>query len=545
MGQPAGAPQAAPFQTATLDHAMLDAATLRALADLSGPERAFLTIYLDARDEPSVLDPRFQRIRALLADQPAELEHFEESLSMARELVESHESTPDGALAVYTSWAADLRRAYALPEPVGTKVWMGDAPYLRPAAELLDEHETYAAVVVDNKTARIYLVSADEVDEEGRVRGDVKNRVKKGGWSQKRYARRRDKQIEGYATEVAAGLATLADERPFARLVLIGSDEPVQAVRDALRTDLRELLVGSASVDGNATDADALEAAAEIAEAGEREAEQELWHAIREQGVGPGLAAFGATSVLKALTEARADAVLVDREAEIAGTKCRACEHVAHGTPTTCGACGSSDVFRVDLVESFTEQAARTGADVDFADPFDALAEVGGVAALLRYSLAEDDAEREERERRARAERAAPVQRDRLGAEADTREDAGGSEPVPVAEPEPATEPTPVVEPEPVEASAAETVPEPVLTPVETPTQAVDLGAEAGTSETRPAAEPRPVATREPASGRRPSSPRVVPETTGVGRGASRKGTTWGLLVLVLLAIAAAVLFVL
>ena len=85
---------------------MLDAAALRSLADLDGPERAFLTIYLDAGDDPSVIDARATRVRALLSDQPAELEHFEESLTMAREMVETHAPT-EGALAVFASWAAD------------------------------------------------------------------------------------------------------------------------------------------------------------------------------------------------------------------------------------------------------------------------------------------------------------------------------------------------------------------------------------------------------------------------------------------------------
>ena len=364
---------------------MLDAPTLRALADLAGPERAFLTVYLDAADDPSALDPHVERVRLLLADQPTEAEHFEENLSLVRALLDEHQPPEGGALALFTGWAADLSRAFALPEPVGTRVWMGDAPFVRPAYELLDEHETFAVAVVDGKRARIYLVTAEEVDEEGRIRGDVKNRVKKGGWSQKRYARRRDKQIEGYATEIADGLVELDGERPFARLVLLGSDEVVQAVREALRTDLRDRLVGSRSVDGNASEDEILDVAADVAEEGERESERELWDAIREQGMGPGLAAFGATSVWTALHSARVEEVLVDRTREIDGTKCRACGHIVHGTPQTCGQCGSKDVFRLDLVEAMTEQAARTGAGIDFADPFPALTEVGGVAALLRY----------------------------------------------------------------------------------------------------------------------------------------------------------------
>ncbi len=364
---------------------MLTADALRDLADLAGPERAFLTVYLDHGDDPDVLESHVERVRSLLADQPAEREHFEESLTIARDLLERHRPPQDGALAVFASWGADLAQAHTLPEAVGTRLWMGDAPFVRPAYELLDENETYAVVILDNTAARIYLVSADDVEREDGVRGDVKNRVKKGGWSQKRYARRREKQLETYASEVAHGLAELLLEKGYERLVLIGTDEPVQAVREALRTDVREKLVGTRSIDGNASDEDALDAAADIAEEGERQAEQELWIAIREQGMGPGLAAFGPTAVLKTLREARAEVILLDREAEFEGTKCRACELVMHGTPRTCQACGSADVFEVDLVEAMTQQAARTGAEVDFADAFEALTEVGRVAALLRY----------------------------------------------------------------------------------------------------------------------------------------------------------------
>ncbi len=382
---------------------MIDDATLRDLVGLGGPERAFLTVYLDHGDDLSTAEPALARIRALLADQPAEAEHFAESLAIIRQLDAETQAPDGGAVAMYASWAADLGQAYTLPAKVGTRVWMGDAPYVRPAYELLDEQEPYAVAVVDNTSAQVFLVRADDVHQTRSLRGDVKNSVKKGGWSQKRYARRRDKQIEAYATEVAAGLAELSGQATFDRLVIVGSDEPVRAVKAALRTDLRDRLVGTDSLDGNATEGQALEAAAHVAEQGERQAEQELWHQIREQGMGPGLVAFGATSVTEAVRGHRAEAVLVDREASFPGTKCRDCEIVVHGTPRTCGVCGSSDVFRVDLVEAITEQALRSGAEVDFADPFPGLTEVGGIAALLRYSLTQDDAEQQERERREQA----------------------------------------------------------------------------------------------------------------------------------------------
>ena len=524
----------------------LDADHLRALSDLVGPERAFLTVYLDAADDRSVLDARFSRIRSLLADQPEETEHFEQNLAVVGKLLDETPAPVGGAVAAYAGWAADLAKSYELPEPVGTRVWMGDAPYVRPAYELLEEHETFAVAVVDNTSSQIFYVAPGEVDEEGRVRGDVKNRVKKGGWSQKRYARRREKQIEQYAAEVAGDLQALDRERPFARLVLLGSDEPVAAVRAALAVPLADKLVGTRSVDAHASEAELIEEAGEVAEAGEREAEQDLWEAIREQGVGPGLAAFGATSVLDALRQARAEAVLVDREAEIAGTKCRDCGHVAHGTPNTCGVCGSRDVFRVDLVEHMTEQAVRTGAEVDFTDPFPALADAGGVAALLRYALRTTDPEQEERDRRERggAEMAAPPSTGDGDAGTPPPGDVSiVSEPGPVETEEPAAPPAePTVEatstPElaadvsPVEPAPPDEPPEaPAADP---PAIAVEESAapvqepEPATVEPQPAAPPAVERRRRPkparSSDRRPSVPDGTSADTGgrVGKGPGR-----------------------
>ena len=248
--------------------------------------------------------------------------------------------------------------------------------------------------------------------------------------------------------------------------------------------------------------------------------------------MGPGLAAFGATSVLAALQSARAEAVLVARDADLHGTKCRACEAVAHGTPDTCGACGSADVFRVDLVEVFTEQATRTGADVDFADPFEALAEVGGVAALLRYSLNENDAEAEERERRAQAE----LDRiERAQREAEAPSDPVVSEPPvskPVAEPVPAVEaveasaPDPTAEPtrDPVDEPAPGPLAEPVAEPV--PEPIMEAVAEPADIEAR---APQQMPSAAPAGADRPDAP-----------GGTRSAVLWGIAALVLLLVLAA-----
>lgn len=363
---------------------MLADLDLSDLARLQGPERAVLSLYFSGPDARGELARRYEAIEALLADEPEELAHFEQNRALAAPLVENWPADATG-LAVFTCWAADVARAVPLPLAVEDRVWVGDAPYIRPLAELQDEYEDFAIAVVDAHAARLFRVSAEEAEAGRRIRGDVKNRVKKGGWSQKRYARRREKQLEQYAAEVAEALTALDAEQPYSRLVLLGSAEAIQAVEAHLPRALQDKLAGSRTISADASDQDVLLEALDVSSEGERASEQALWAQIREQGLGPGLAAFGATRVLDVLREGRAEALLVDRGARFAGTRCRACGHLVHGTPQTCQSCGSADVFPVDLVEAFVEMAARTGADVDFADPFEGLARAGHVAALLRW----------------------------------------------------------------------------------------------------------------------------------------------------------------
>lgn len=356
---------------------------LKELADLEAPERAFLTLYLSGSDSVGALEAKFKEIRALLEGNEAEVEHFEQNLKLLRPLLDDL-SLDAPSTVVFVCWALDVAKAMPLSVAVPDKVWMGDAPYIRPLAELKDEYEDFAVVVVDNAAARVFLVHAAQADDESRVRGDVKNAVKKGGWSQKRYARRREKELSQYAGEIAATVKELHDEEGFARLVLLGSQEAMQAVEASLPKPVQDKLVGERSVDVQ-DDHAVLDAAFSVYFEGERASEEALWAQIREGYLTGGLAVVGAQRTLEAAQAARVEAALVARDFEADGTKCRACEHTVYGTPKTCQRCGSDDVFTVDYVNNLTETLTQTGADIDFVDAFDALTEVGGVGALLRY----------------------------------------------------------------------------------------------------------------------------------------------------------------
>jgi len=365
---------------------MFQAIDLRELSEMQAAERAFVSVYFSGTDGLQSLTSRERTLRDMLADSPDEAFHFEESMKLAREVLDQNPQVLDAeGVCLFSCWALDFVRGYPLTAAVPNLLRIGPAPYLRPLSEIQDEYENFLVVAADASATRIFQISSAVVQEEDRVRGNVKNRVKKGGWSQKRYARRRENQLMHYAKEVAGVIDDLCRRQTFDRIVLLGTQETLAELEEALPADLASRVIGRKGVEMHADDQTLMEEAWEIYFEEERESERRLWDRIREEFFRGGLAAAGATRVLEAALAGRIEKLLVTRDAKVRGTRCRDCEHLVHGTPQNCQSCGSKSVYQVDLVDELVRQMGLTSAEVEFADEIPGLAKVGHVAALLRY----------------------------------------------------------------------------------------------------------------------------------------------------------------
>jgi peptide subunit release factor 1 (eRF1) len=265
-------------------------------------------------------------------------------------------------------------------------LWIDASPYLRPLAELQDEYIPFVVVAADNRSARIWQVVSARVSEEERLRGDVKNRVKKGGWSQKRYQRRRDNELLHYGKDIASALERLYEEKPFERLILLGTMEILGEIKNALSQRLAATVAGERNVDLKDDGDELIDAAFDLYFEQERQDEAQLWERIRaEVCKNGGLAAAGPSEVLAAAQAGRVETMIVQRDVKIAGMRCRDCELLAVAKPQQCPACRSNSVFAVDLVNELVQLLATTSARAEFSDPLPGLEEVGSVAALLRW----------------------------------------------------------------------------------------------------------------------------------------------------------------
>ena len=363
---------------------MFNQIDLRALAERQGPERAFLSLYLSGPEAMRNLDARIRKVRALLSDNPAEREYFDENLKMIEEGLDGV-SFDGAAVCLFACWATGYLEIHKLEQTVPDLLWVDSSPYIRPLAELQDEYENFVVIAADNAGASVYFVTSLVADEEERVRGDVKNRVKKGGWSQKRYSRRRDKELHEYAKDVAGVVAELDKEETFDRLFLVGSAEAMQEIEAVLPTQLASRLAGKQTIDlSDGKDEPWREALGLFTEK-EREAEEALWERIKGEYLRGGRAVAGPADVLAAALVGRVEKMIVTRDAKIAGFRCRSCETLGVGDENVCPVCGSDDVFSEDLINELVELLALSSAETEFSDAIDSLTEAGDVAALLRY----------------------------------------------------------------------------------------------------------------------------------------------------------------
>jgi len=359
---------------------------LRELAEMTAQDRVFLSVYVADPQSADRLDKRFERLRRSLKggdEEKDERDHFDENVRTVHEYLDRH-PLRSGSLCMFSCWALDFFHAIPLAAPVKDLVWIDSSPFIRPLAEFQDEYENVAVVVADNKKARIFLVSSDVAGDEEIVKGNVKNHVKKGGWSQQRYERRRDKQLLLYAREIVDALTDIDKNEQFRRIVLVGGKEILHIVHEELPQVYQEMVAEKAvhlAKGEGAVNEDIMELFAEQ----ERESELDLWEKIRAEYMRGGLGVVGVDEVLTAARNGRVEQMIVTRSFRPAGRRCRDCDTLDIDPVDKCSSCGSDSLFDVDVVNEIVEMLKLTGADVDFTDPIDTLTACGEIGALLRY----------------------------------------------------------------------------------------------------------------------------------------------------------------
>jgi len=357
---------------------------LRKLSSISSAERAFLSLYISEKTDMDKIKAELKRKEKVLARGSDDLEYFSENTRM---ILEDMEKNPlkKGNYAIFCCWALDFYQRIPLDLPVEDLIRIDSSPYILPLAQIEDEYENYLVIAATNEKTKLFMVSCLRTVREEDIKGNIKNHVKVGGWSQQRYERRRDRELSEYAKEITSGIREISKGIDFRRIVLVGSRETIRELEDALPDDLKKKVAGEKAMDLKKGEQAVNEEIFEFLWKEERRTEQALWESTKARFLRGELGVTGAWDVLYFAKRGRVESVIVNKNADLKGIRCRDCEELSGKATDTCPACKSKSVFEVDLVNEITELLQLTSGEIEYAEEIGELKEAGGIAAILRY----------------------------------------------------------------------------------------------------------------------------------------------------------------
>lgn len=371
---------------------------LRRLAELRPEHGRVLSVFLNL--DPSEFATGGARATAITSvmneaahkvEEAEGLEHdvhqaLREDLDRVREVLDRPDLASGGVkgVAIYACGPADVLEVVRLSHPIESQALVDDSPFVEPLVTA-GESERWCVMLVNRRTARIFVGTAENLDEYTRLDSDTKGQHNEGGWSQQRYERSIEEEKRSHLASAADVLFAVLRRRPFDCLLLGNPPELNGEIESDLHPYLKERLAGRLSIDvQNTTTHELREAARPVIEEYQSKREREVLDRFAQEAGRGGRATTGLQATLQALNEQRVEILLFEE-----GFRAGGLVETQSGMVTTDG--GEVPVDnpqfeqREDILETAIERTVEQSADVMVIRRFPDLGAHGGIGALLRF----------------------------------------------------------------------------------------------------------------------------------------------------------------
>ncbi len=288
-----------------------------------------------------------------------------------------HEFSREGrSVAIFSCASKDYFRAYLISVPVHSRVHIGNNPYVRPLANILDAYGAYGVALVDKQGARFFYFHMGELVEQEGVLGEEVHKVR-GVESSQNMVKRNLKE----SAEFAMGFF---DEKNVRRVLIGGTDENIAQFQKSLSKTWQSLVVGTLSLGMRANYQDVLDETIKVGEKAEEKREAGLVTQMITAASKYSDGVLGLRDTLRAAQEGRVQTLLVDENFHASGYKCDGCEHLTAEKLDTCPFCGEGFTEIPDAAEMAVRRVMLDGGVVEIVRD-NAEMERAGIGGLLRY----------------------------------------------------------------------------------------------------------------------------------------------------------------
>lgn len=351
-------------------------------------QQSVLSVYLNTDPTEGNAETHRLRLRSMLKeiDMPQDIEIIERFFN--------HEFDWSGnSVAVFSAAAEDYFRHYTLALPTKDRVRIGNRPYVKPLADLLDAYGGYAIAMVDKQNIRLFAFHLGELFDEEIIKGEEIRRVKHGGGSQKAGRRSGDVGQTNYLESVternmknAAEVATRFFEKHKTRRILLGgSEDNVSQFQTYLPKTWQSLIVATFPISLNAPKEEVLEKALNAGKQVEQQNEAQLVQMVITNAAKGQNGVISLDETLSAVHEGRVHTLIIDRGFRSSGYRCTGCGYITTQSLQQCPFCSKDFETIPDAVEHAVRKVLQSGGDVEILQGDTTLEKYGHIGALLRY----------------------------------------------------------------------------------------------------------------------------------------------------------------
>ena len=363
------------------------AAQLDRLAAFEPGPFPVVSLYLNAQPDQhgrDHFDPFLRRelpdrIKTYPAEGP-ERESLEQDAQKIRAYIAEMDASANG-IVLFSSSGAGLFEALPLAMPIDEhRLYVADEPHLYPLARLLDQNPRYAVLLADTHLSRIVVVAANMVEARRQVTGTKTRRHRMGGCSQARYQRHIENYHQQHAKEVADALTRLVRDEGIRSIVIAGDPVAVPLVRHELPKDVASCVVDIIKLESTVPERQVIDATIETLRQKDAETDRERVDTLLGAYRRGGLAAVGVDATLRAFELGQVDELLITATPDTIDSTAR--DRAAKGDERSAAERAADDLV---------VKANQTAAKIRFIEDPALLAAVGGVGALLRFTLSGQD----------------------------------------------------------------------------------------------------------------------------------------------------------
>jgi peptide subunit release factor 1 (eRF1) len=371
---------------------------LRELAGFQADQGCAVSLYLnlDPSEAPTPAGVE-TRANSLISEASRTLEERKSSLSReAREALKGDVERiqawfDDGfdrrglrGVAVFAAGLDNLWSTLSLPDPVADRVTIGGDLCLAPLARLAARADPLLVAAVGRERGQVFRLRSGSLVEIADETSDVPDRRDQGSRSPARNERHIDEPAEEQWRRVADTLDSSVRKLHGARVVLIGAEGMRSDFQGILSSDVYNRLLGWTTAESHADAAQLLEAVRPVVEEWWAKRDEAVIARWREEAGKNGRAATGWEQTLEAVSDGRAELLLVQDGVDEPAYQCPACGR-AQRASGSCPLDGTTLESRESGLDLAVHKTLVNGGTVHVIRERRDLEPVGGVGALLRY----------------------------------------------------------------------------------------------------------------------------------------------------------------